>query len=65
MPMTPKEMIKFLRSYGCIEVRQNTTSHKIMYSPVTKKSFPVPMHNKGLGKGLEREILKQAGIKKK
>lgn len=63
MPMTSKQMVKFLKKNGCKELRHKNSSHKIMYSPITNQSFPVPMHNKDLGKGLEQIILKQAGLK--
>ncbi|MBQ6554284.1 MAG: type II toxin-antitoxin system HicA family toxin [Firmicutes bacterium] len=51
MPMTPKEMVKPLQKNGFKKERQ------------TGRYTTVPMHNKDLGKGLENEILKQAGLK--
>ena len=62
MPMTPKQMIRLLEKHGFQEVKQRG-SHKKMFNPTTKLTTIVPMHNKDLGKGLEREILKQAGLK--
>ncbi len=64
MPMTPKEMVKFLKANGFEEVRQPGTSHLRLRNPQTGKQTTVPMHNKDLGKGLEQAILKQAGLKK-
>lgn len=64
MPMTPKQMVKFLKENGFEEIRQQGTSHLKMKNPKTGKQTTVPMHNKDLGKGLEQAILKQAGLKK-
>ena len=63
MPMTPKEMVRLLKANGFIEVRQPGTSHLRLKNEKTGKSTTVPMHSKELGKGLEQEILKQAGLK--
>ena len=63
MPLTPKQMIKHLKKNG-FEVVSQRGSHVKMRNPQTGKQTGVPMHNKDLGKGLEEEILKQAGLKK-
>ena len=63
MPMTSKEMIRFLRKNGFIEMKNGPTGHRKLHNPVTKKTTIVPCHNE-LGKGLEQAILKQAGLKK-
>ena len=60
MPMTPKEMIKLLKQNGFQVVAQNG-SHVKMRNPETGKQTTVPYHSKDLKKGLEQEILKQAG----
>ncbi len=62
MPMTSKQMIKFLKQNGFIEIRQRG-SHKFLENPITKKQTTVPMHCKDLSKGLEQQILKDAGLK--
>lgn len=62
LPMTPREMVKFLKKNGFIEKGQRG-SHKKMFNPDTKKITIVPMHNKDLGSGLEASIKKQAGLK--
>lgn len=62
LPMTPREMVKFLKKNGFIEKGQRG-SHKKMFNPDTKKITIVPMHNKDLGNGLEASIKKQAGLK--
>lgn len=51
MPMTPKQMIKLLEENGFCEIRQDG-SHTT-----------VPYHSKGLKKGIEQKILKDAGLK--
>ncbi|MCU0082179.1 type II toxin-antitoxin system HicA family toxin [Streptococcus danieliae] len=61
MPMTPKQMVKLLKKNGFYEVGQNG-SHKKLRDDNGHQTV-VPMHNTDLGKGLEAEILKQAGLK--
>ncbi len=61
MPMTPMEMMKHLRKNGFEEIRQNG-SHVIMKNWVTGRTVVVPYHSKDLKKGLEKAILKQAGL---
>lgn len=62
MPMTPREMIKHLKKNGFEEIRQNG-SHVVMKNRATGKTVVVPYHSKDLKKGLEKAILKQAGLK--
>lgn len=62
MPMTPKEMVKYLKNNGFEIVGQNG-SHVKMRNLTTGRQTEVPMHNKDLKKGLETAILKQAGLK--
>jgi predicted RNA binding protein YcfA (HicA-like mRNA interferase family) len=45
------------------EVVGQKGSHIKLRNSNTGKQTEVPMHNKDLGKGLENEILKQAGLK--
>lgn len=64
MPMTSKEMIKFLKKNGFVILRQKGTSHIQMMNPKTGKQTTVPNHgSKTLARGLEQGILKQAGLK--
>ena len=63
MPMTPKEMVKYLKANGFEEVRQPGTSHLRLRNPQTGKQTTVPMHSKELIKGTENAILMQAGLK--
>ncbi|EUJ29145.1 phage protein [Listeria floridensis FSL S10-1187] len=60
-PLTSKQMVKLLHRNGFHKVVQHGI-HLKMYSPFTKQTVIVPMHNNELGKGLERSILKQAGL---
>jgi predicted RNA binding protein YcfA (HicA-like mRNA interferase family) len=62
MPMTPKQMISHLKKNGFEIVSQNG-SHMKFYNPTTNRTVIVPYHTKDLKKGLEQEILKQAGLK--
>lgn len=62
MPMTPREMIKLLQENGYEIVGQNG-SHVKMRNPQTGRTVIVPYHSKDLKKGLEKAILKQAGLK--
>ena len=64
MPMTSKEMVKFLKKHGFIEVSGGKGSHRRLQNPLTGRTAQVPYHNKDLGKGLEQAILKQAGLSK-
>ena len=62
MPMTPKQMVKFLKENGFRKVRHEG-SHLTMRNEETEKQTVVPMHNKDLSRGTEQAILKQAGLK--
>ena len=62
MPVTSKEMIKKLKKYGFNVVSQNG-SHVKLLNKETDVTVIVPYHCGDLKKGLERAILKQAGIK--
>lgn len=62
MPMTSKEMLKFLETNGFQRISQNG-SHIKLRNPETGKQTIVPLHCKDLKKGLEQQILKQAGLK--
>lgn len=62
MPMKPREMIKLLKKHGFQEKSQNGTSHLKMFNPETGVTLTVPRHSKELGKSLEKEILKEAGL---
>lgn len=63
MPMTPKEMVRYLENHGFKKVNGGDGSHQKMYNSATNRTTGVPMHNRDLGKGLEHKILKQAGLK--
>lgn len=62
MPMTPREIIKYLKKNGFTEIGQNG-SHIKLKNPETERTVVVPYHSKDLKKGIEQAILKQAGLK--
>lgn len=62
MPMTPREMITYLKKNGFVEISQNG-SHVKLKNMETNRQTIVPYHSKSLKKGLEQAILKQAGLK--
>lgn len=62
MPLSSKEMIKLLKKNGFVIMNQNG-SHVKMKNSDMGKTVIVPYHTKDLKKGLEQEILKQAGLK--
>ena len=62
MPMTPKEIIRYLKKNGFSVISQNG-SHMKLKNNKTEKTVIVPCHNKAMKKGLEQAILKQAGLK--
>ena len=61
MPMTSQEMIKLLKKNGFRAVSQNG-SHVKLKKAETGRMVIVPYHSKELKKGLEKAILKQAGL---
>lgn len=63
MPLTSKEMIALLKKNGFVEIGCGNGSHRKLQNPLTGKTIIVPYHCKDLGKGLEKAILKQAGLK--
>ncbi|MBQ8804613.1 MAG: type II toxin-antitoxin system HicA family toxin [Tyzzerella sp.] len=62
MPMTPKEVIKYLKKNG-FKVISQRGSHIKMKNSKTGRQTTVPNHSKSMKKGLEDAILKQAGLK--
>ncbi len=62
MPMTPREMITYLKKNGFKVVGQNG-SHVKLRNDKTRCQTEVPYHSKSLKKGLEQAILKQAGLR--
>lgn len=64
MPMTSKQMIKFLKKNGFTYIPSGNGSHKKFKNFKTGKITTVPDHGgKDLPKGTENVILKQAGLK--
>ena len=61
MPLTSKQLIKILKKHGFKIVSQNG-SHVKLVNLENNKTLIVPFHNKDLKKGLEKAILKHAGL---
>lgn len=64
MPMKPRQMVNLLKKNGFIEKSQNGSSHLKMYNPKSNTTVMIPIHAKELGKGLEKAILRESGLKK-
>ncbi len=62
-PVSPEKLIKVLEKLGYNSVRQKG-SHLIMENSETKKITVIPMHNRDVGKGLLRQIIKEIGIER-
>lgn len=63
MPYTPKEMAKLLEKNGFILINSNNGSHRKYYNKQSNITIILPFHTKELKKGLEHQILKEAGLK--
>lgn len=63
MPMTPKEMIRYLQKNGFQKIQGGKGGHQKMYNSTTKATTYVPMHSGELGKGIESKILREAKLK--
>lgn len=61
MPLTSKKMIKKLKKAGFEVVSQNG-SHVKLVNTNNGVTIIVPYHSKDLKKGLEKAILRQAGL---
>lgn len=63
MPMTPKEMVQYLKKNGFKKVKGGKGGHQKMKNFTNNLITEVPMHSGELDKGLEHAILKQAKLK--
>lgn len=63
MPKTSRQLRRFLKRHGFIEKSQ-CGSHLKMYNRELNITVMVPIHSRDLGKGMEKEILKQAHLKR-
>ena len=61
MPMTSKEMIKYLKKNNFVVISQNG-SHIKMKNKINGIAVIVPYHSKDLKRGMEQAILKQARL---
>lgn len=59
--MKPRELVRLLKKNGFIEVSQRGL-HLKLFNPETKVTIPVPIHAREMKVGIEKAILKQAGI---
>ena len=63
MPMTGKEMLKYLTKHGWQVIRTHG-SHHILAREGNAETLSVPVHgNKTLATGTEIQILKKAGLR--
>lgn len=62
MPLSAKEMLRMLKKHGFIVISQNG-SHVKLRNPETNVQIIMPMHSGDLKKGLEKAIIKTAGLK--
>ncbi len=61
-PSLDRVLKDMLHKAGCIPVRPGKGSHEIWHSPITKRSFPVPI---GIpSRHTANAILRQAGLPK-
>ena len=63
MPMTPKEIIRLLKQNGFVYIKSNNGSHQKYRNAEKNITLSVPVHAKELKKGIEQQLLKEAGLK--
>lgn len=62
MPMTAKEMLRYLEKNGIVKVKKGGKGgHQKVRNPRNNKTSEVPSHGE-LSKKLEHKILKQLGL---
>lgn len=61
MPVKPKDMEKLILADGWI-FKAQTGSHRQYVHPAKPGKVTIPFHTKDLTKGVEKSILKQAGL---
>jgi Holliday junction resolvase len=57
-----RELMRLLEAAGCRFIRAGSGSHQIWYSPVSQRSFPVPINIKS--RHTANAVLKDAGLPK-
>lgn len=55
--MKTSELIKILKSHGCVFVRSGG-NHDMWYSPITNRQFPIGRHSKEVKTGTAKAILR-------
>ncbi len=63
MPLSAKELEKILLDDGWIPIGQKG-SHRHYVHPVKKGKITIPFHGGTIKRGTEKEILKQAGLRR-
>lgn len=61
MPLKPRDMEKIILADGWI-LKSQEGSHRHYVHPNKLGKVTIPFHNKDLTKGVEKSILKQAGL---
>jgi len=61
-PQFDRSLRELLREAGCVFLRQGRGSHEIWHSPITQRSFAVPVHIPS--RHTANASLRQAGLPK-
>ena len=59
--LTPEEMVRALQKAGLSVVRE-TGKHIIMHKQGLRRPVPIPRHVRGLKRGLQAKIIKEADL---
>jgi predicted RNA binding protein YcfA (HicA-like mRNA interferase family) len=59
--LKPEEMVRALQKAGLYVVRE-TGRHIIMHKEGLRRPIPIPRHVRGLKRGLQAKIIKEAGL---
>lgn len=62
--MPPKDMIRLLKKNGFVYIKSNNGSHQKYRNMEKNITVSIPMHAKELKKGIEQQLLKEAGLKR-
>ena len=59
--LKPEEMVRALQKAGLHVIRE-TGKHVIMHKQGLERPVPIPRHVRGLKRGLQARIIKEAGL---
>jgi predicted RNA binding protein YcfA (HicA-like mRNA interferase family) len=62
LPINSKDIIRKIKQLGYFEVRQIGSHIRFKHSDQNKIPITIPMHNKDLGRGLLRKIIRDLQI---